>query len=62
MTYREYLNADPTYTSARQTNQSDHGWDFRPAPKSRKDTPLWMVILGLVGGPAVLFFAGVMLT
>lgn len=35
MVYRDYLNADPTYTSARSTNQSDHGWDFTPTTRRR---------------------------
>lgn len=35
-------------------------YDFRPAPKSRKDTPVWVALLALIGGPAVMFFAWIM--
>ena len=54
---------DARYEHARQSDQSGgRGWCFHPAPKSRKDTPLWVVLFCLIGGPAVMFFAGVMLT
>jgi len=52
---------DARYEHARQSDQSGgRGYDFRPAPKSRKDTPVWVVLLALIGGPAVMFFAWIM--
>lgn len=54
---------DARYEHAQSSNQGgDRGYDFRPAPKSRKDTPVWVVALALIGGPAVMFLAAVMLT
>lgn len=54
---------DPRYEHAQSSNQGgDRGWHFDPAPKSRKDTPVWVALLALIGGPAVMFLAAVMLT
>lgn len=61
---------DPRYEHAQSSNQGGgRGWNFYdpkppviPAPKSRKDTPLWVALLALIGGPAVMFLAAVMLT
>lgn len=59
---------DARYEHAQSSNQGgDRGWNFSdpkppvsPAPKSRKDTPLWVALLALIGGPAVMFFAWIM--
>ena len=42
---------DPRYEHAQSSNQGgDRGWHFDPAPKSRKDTPVWMVLFVLGAG------------
>ena len=43
-------------------SSSQAGYDFRPEPRRPTSTPLWLVAFVLLGGPAVLFFAAVMLT
>ena len=58
--YNELWEKDPRREAAPRS-ASHNGWDFTPTPPS-KPTPLWAVLVVIIGGPAVLFFAGVMLT
>lgn len=52
---------DARYEHAQSSNQGgDRGYDFRPAPKSRKDTPVWMVLFVLGAGIALPAIAWIM--
>lgn len=42
-------------------SSSQAGYDFRPEPRRPVSTPLWLVAFVLLGGPAALLCAWVML-
>lgn len=43
----DYTRADGIYTEARRSNQSDHGWDFRPAAPSENASGFWIILIAV---------------